>query len=89
MALLEAMAAGVPVAVTAVGGNPEIVIGGMTGWVVASDSVQDLKGAILAAACRPQKARQFADSGRRRFDEQFTSGKMLADYRRVYSEMVT
>ena len=44
MALLEAIAAEVPVAVTAVGGNPEVVLGGRTGWVVGSDSVQGLKG---------------------------------------------
>ena len=36
MALLEAMAADVPAAVTAVGGNPEIVLEGLTGWTVQS-----------------------------------------------------
>ena len=43
MALLEAMAGGVPVAVTAVGGNPEVVLSDHTGWVVPSDSVRDLE----------------------------------------------
>jgi len=88
MALLEAIAAGVPVAVTDVGGNPEVVVSGMTGWVVASDSVRDLKNAILEAVFHPQKAKYFADSGRLRFDERFTLEKMLGGYRRVYSEMM-
>lgn len=88
MALLEAIAAGVPVAVTAVGGNPEVVVGGHTGWVVGSDSVRDLKGAILEAVSQPQKARQFAESGRLRFDERFTREKMLQSYRRIYAEML-
>ena len=88
MALLEAMAGSVPVAVTAVGGNPEVVIGGRTGWVFASDSVRDLEEAILEAASHPQKARQFADSARQRFDEKFTLERMLEGYRRIYSEMI-
>jgi glycosyltransferase involved in cell wall biosynthesis len=88
MALLEAIAAGVPVAVTGVGGNPEVVISGLTGWVVASDSVQDLKNAVVEAAFHPEKARQFSDFGRRRFDEKFTLEKMLCGYRRIYSEMM-
>jgi L-malate glycosyltransferase len=88
MALLEAIAAGVPVAVTGVGGNPEVVMGGQTGWVVGSDSVADLKKAILEAVSHPQKARQFAESGRLRFDERFTREKMLQGYRRIYAEML-
>ncbi len=88
MALLEAMAGGVPVAVTAVGGNPEVVLCGRTGWVVPSDSVRDLEDAILEAASHPQKALQFAESGRLRFDERFTREKMLQSYRGIYRELL-
>ncbi len=88
MALLEAMAAGVPVAVTAVGGNPEVVIGGQTGWVVPSGSVQDLASAILDAASHPQKAFEFGEAGRKRFEENFTREKMLQSYRMIYSELL-
>lgn len=88
MALLEAIAAGVPAAVTDVGGNPEVVVNGLTGWVVASDSVQDLKNAILEAASNPGKAIQFSDSGRRRFNEKFTLEKMLQNYNSIYKEML-
>jgi glycosyltransferase involved in cell wall biosynthesis len=75
------------VAVTGVGGNPEIVIGGLTGWVVPSDSVHDLKNAVVEAASHPRKAKRFADSGRRRFEEKFTMEKMLDSYRKIYKEM--
>ncbi len=88
MALLEAIAAGVPVAVTDVGGNPEVVVNGLTGWVVASDSVPDLKNAILEAASHPDKAMQFSDSGRQRFNREFTLDKMLRSYRNAYIEML-
>jgi glycosyltransferase involved in cell wall biosynthesis len=63
-------------------------MGGQTGWVVGSDSVADLKKAILEAVSHPQKARQFAESGRLRFDERFTREKMLQGYRRIYAEML-
>ncbi len=88
MALIEAMAAQVPVAVTAVGGNPEVVLGGRTGWVVPSDSASDLEKAILEAASIPGKTRQLAEAGRRRFEEKFTLDKMLESYRRIYAEML-
>lgn len=88
MALLEAIAAGVPVVVTDVGGNPEVVIDGVTGLVVPSDCVQNLTNAILEMASHPLKARQFADSARRMFHEKFTLEKMLCGYRRVYGEMM-
>jgi glycosyltransferase involved in cell wall biosynthesis len=88
MALLEAMASSVPVAVTAVGGNPEVVLSDRTGWVVASDCVRNLEGAILEAASHPQKARQFAESGRLRFHERFTREKMLQSYRGIYRELL-
>ncbi len=88
MALLEAMAAGVPVAVTAVGGNPEVVAGGQTGWVVASGSVEELTSAILDAAACPRKAFEFGGAGQKRYEEKFTREKMLQSYRMIYGELL-
>jgi len=88
MALLEAMAGGVPVAVTAVGGNPEVVIGGQTGWVVASGSIKELTGAILNAVSHPRKSLEFGEAARRRFEEKFTLEKMLQSYRMIYHELL-
>lgn len=86
MALLEAMAAGVPCAVTAVGGNPEIVLDGETGWVVPSDDIASLTKAILDAT-DPVKRSSFGEAGRRRFQERFTFDGMMGEYRRIYYEM--
>lgn len=88
MALLEAMAAGVSVAVTDVGGNPEIVSKGRTGWVVPSDSVADLTAAILDAIGNPAKRAEYAEAGRQRFEECFTFDRMIENYCRIYSEML-
>ena len=88
MALLEAMAGGVAVAVTDVGGNPEVVIKDQTGWVVPSGSVDDLTAAILDAVGKPSKRRAFADAGKRRFEERFTFEKMIENYRKLYENML-
>jgi L-malate glycosyltransferase len=88
MALLEAIAAGVPVAVTDVGGNPEIVIKDETGWVIPSDSGGCLTAAILEAVSDSEKRRKFAQAGRLRHVEHFTFDKMIENYRRIYGEML-
>jgi glycosyltransferase involved in cell wall biosynthesis len=84
MALLEAMAAGVPVAVTRVGGNPEIVIGGESGWVVPSNSVDALSAAILDSVRDAQKRRKIAAAGQRRFEDHFAFDRMIENYRHQY-----
>jgi sugar transferase (PEP-CTERM/EpsH1 system associated) len=88
MALLEAMSAGVPVAVTAVGGNPEIVTAGETGWVVASDDVGALTQAVGEAVRDEATREQRAEAGRRRFEERFLFARMLDHYRDLYREML-
>jgi L-malate glycosyltransferase len=89
MALLEAIAAGVPVVVTNVGGNPEVVANGYTGWVVPSDSADDLTAAILEALKDVSKRQQFATAGRRRFEERFTFDRMIDGYRQQYGTLLS
>ena len=88
MALLEAMAAGVPVAVTAVGGNPEIVSRDETGWVVPSDDAPALAGALRQALQEPATRARFAAAGRRRFEEHFIFNRMIDHYRNLYRELL-
>jgi len=88
MALLEAIAAGVPVAVTAVGGNPEIVIAGETGWVVPSGDVDSLTGAILEASGDAARRGRLAGAGKQRFEERFTFERMIARYRELYRSLI-
>ena len=77
MALLEAMASGVPAVVTAVGGNPEIVVAGETGWVVPSGAVAALTSAVLDAAADESLRQEFGRAGRQRFEDNFTFGRMI------------
>lgn len=88
MALLEAMAAGVPVAVTSVGGNPEIVLDGGTGWVVPSGAVEAMIGAILDAATDTAKRSAMGAAGRERFEQRFAFDRMIGRYRQCYRELI-
>ncbi|MGC8520006.1 MAG: glycosyltransferase [Steroidobacteraceae bacterium] len=88
MALLEAMASGVAAVVTAVGGNPEIVVAGETGWVVPSGAVSALTSAVLDAAADESLRRDLGRAGRQRFEDHFTFARMLESYRALYRSMM-
>lgn len=88
VALLEAMAAGVPAAVTAVGGNPELVADGETGWVVPSDDRAAMGRAIAAAAADAAGRARRGDAARRRFESRFAMPRMLDAYRAIYRDLL-
>jgi len=88
VALLEAMAGGVPVIVTAVGGNPELVLDGATGWVVRSDDEAAMTAAIIAARRDLGRREAYARAARQRFAESFEFDAMIANYRKVYASLL-
>jgi glycosyltransferase involved in cell wall biosynthesis len=88
VALLEAMSAGLPAAVTAVGGNPEIVLDGHTGWVVGSDDAPALTRLFNSVVSDPQSCKTFGDAGRERFESRFTMAAMVTAYRGLYDSML-
>lgn len=88
MALLEAMAAGIPVAVTDVGGNPEIVEKDRTGWVIPSGDLEGLVTAILEAGQNRALTHSYAEAGRDRYMKHFTFDRMLGHYQRIYHDLL-
>ena len=63
-AALHAMAYGLPVIASRVGGLPEIVVEGENGWLVPPEAPQALADVIVAAAADLERLRQFGDKGR-------------------------
>ncbi len=82
--ILEAMACGLPVVATNVGGNASLVERGVTGELVPSGDVEALARQIVAAAHDPQKARRMGLAGRARVEQHFSLASMVAAYQRLY-----
>lgn len=83
-AVIEAMAAGLPVVATAVGGLPELVEDGVTGWLVRAASPPDLAQGILQALNGDLTAA--GEAGRKRAWERFTARTMASAFAHVYEE---
>jgi glycosyltransferase involved in cell wall biosynthesis len=82
--ILEAMASGLPVVATRVGGNPELVQDGITGTLTESQHVEGMARALASYASNPSLARQQGSAGRRRAEQRFSLDAMVAGYLRTY-----
>ena len=86
--LLEALAAGVPIVASAVGGIPEIVEDGRTGLLVDPPFEHAAFAAPLARLLADRDLRRaLARRGRERFDAEFTAERWAARLRVVYEEV--
>jgi len=83
-AILEAMAAGVPVVARSVGGNPELVVDGETGLLCAPDDLRSMGDAIARLLADPGMRRRMGEAARQRALEVFSIQAMLAGYRAYY-----
>lgn len=87
VALMEAMATGLPVVVTDVGGMPEIVTDGVEGRVVRSEDPAALAAALAEAAADPARRRAWGKAARLR-SEQFDVAGAQARIEDVYREVL-
>ncbi len=71
-AILEAMAAGLPVVATRVGGIPRLVSHGETGLLVNRGDVVGFASAVRSLLQKPDLARQMGLAGRRRVEQEFS-----------------
>jgi glycosyltransferase involved in cell wall biosynthesis len=83
-ALLEGMAAGLPVVATSVGGNPEAIVEGRTGYLVPPRDSDALADAIRRVFRMPDGGRQLGQAGRARVLEQFQLETMIGRYADLY-----
>jgi glycosyltransferase involved in cell wall biosynthesis len=87
IAILEAMAAALPVVATRVGGVPELVVDGVTGLLVESDDVDALRRALDALAADPARRHTLGQRGAARIQDGFNAAAagptMLDLYRRL------
>jgi glycosyltransferase involved in cell wall biosynthesis len=86
--LLEAGAAYVAVVATAVGGTPEAVVDGRTGYLVAPGDSDALARRISDLLNDPVERRAMGRRGRARVEEQFTFQGQAQLYERLFDELV-
>lgn len=84
----EAMAAGLPVVATRVGGAEELVQDGHTGLLVPPDDTEALAAALRRLAHRPGERLAMGLAGRARAEHEFALDDMIAGYQDVYCQLV-
>jgi glycosyltransferase involved in cell wall biosynthesis len=88
-AIVEAMAASLPVIATNVGGNAEAVEDGTTGLIVPPEDVDALAAAISSLLADPTHARAMGKAGKLRAQEKFTTEAMMGQIAGAYNDLLS
>ncbi|MEI6668151.1 MAG: GT4 family glycosyltransferase PelF [Acidobacteriota bacterium] len=86
IALLEAMAMGLPVVATDVGGNREVVVPGETGWLVPASSPESLAAAMMKLLSDASALERMGLAARRRVEAHFNLRHVVDQYEHLYNE---
>ena len=87
--ILEAMASGLPVIATAVGGNADLVDGGRTGELVAPEDPNALAEQLVTYTRNTAKARAAGAAGRARVERLFSLDTMVVQYQQLYDRLIS
>ena len=88
IAALEAMAAGLPVVASAVGGLPEIVQDGKTGWLVPPANPEKLAERLRALLLSRQNRMSMGSEGQARARDHFSEERMVAEVAELYNGLL-
>jgi glycosyltransferase involved in cell wall biosynthesis len=87
MSLLEAMAAGVPVVATSVGGIPDLVVDGVNGFLFAPGDTAALARLLRALVLDPELGRRAASAARETVRLRFSADLVLGQLEKVYADL--
>lgn len=86
-AILEAMAAGLPVVACDVGGNPEAIVDGETGRLVPPRNAVAFASAVAELLADPEKRKAMGEAGRHRATERFSLDRMVGEMESLYETL--
>lgn len=86
--ILEAMASGLPVIATNVGGNQELVVHGQTGFLVEKQNPPQMRGYLFEYVKDKSKRQLHGKNGRQRVLTEFSMDEMVTRYRAVYDSWI-
>jgi glycosyltransferase involved in cell wall biosynthesis len=86
--IIEALACGVPVVATAVGGIPEQILDGETGFLVPAGDAPALAERLARLAQSPELVRAMAAAACRDATDRFSLERMVSDYALLYREVI-
>lgn len=86
--ILEAMASGLPVVATDVGGNPELVSEGMSGALVPPADADSLASALRGYIADPERRRLHGRAARAGVERRFSMEAMVNGYLEVYDRVL-
>ncbi len=89
LSALEAMACGVPVVSSSVGGLPELLVHGETGFIAEIGDIQRMARYAIDLLTNEQKHSLFADASRRRAVEMFDVKKVVDLYEGFYERVLS
>jgi L-malate glycosyltransferase len=83
-AIMEAMAAGLPVVASNVGGIPELVEDGRTGHLVQPGDATALADSVIALLQQPQRLEEFGRAARRKVEQSYSFDRMVGQFEDLY-----
>lgn len=87
LAVLDAMVEGLPVVGTSVGGIPELIEDGRTGFLVPPRDPAALAQRLRCLISEPERRRAQGAAGRERARSQFSAAQMVAQIRAIYDSL--
>jgi glycosyltransferase involved in cell wall biosynthesis len=85
---LDAMAAGLPVVASSVGGVPELVVDGETGWLVPPGDAEALASRLRLLLCNPELRISVGAAAHAHVRDHFNAAQMTGNFARLYDELL-
>jgi L-malate glycosyltransferase len=88
LVILEAMACGVPCVGTNIGGIPEVIVHGETGYICELGDTDDVAEKSIAILTDDMLRMRMSESSIQAVEERFRSAKIVDQYEQIYKEML-